>query len=83
MAGAIQTLLILDELFRATDVVARRRWVDMTEEVTIPLKTDATMVGCAYAARADPPVGLVCAVRWRQRGARSSFSRACICLARN
>lgn len=31
--GAIQTLLILDELFRSKDVVARRKWVDMTEEV--------------------------------------------------
>ena len=31
--GAIHTLLILDELFRSTDVVVRRQWVQMTEEV--------------------------------------------------
>jgi protein pelota len=31
--GAIHTLLILDELFRNTDVVVRQQWVQMTEEV--------------------------------------------------
>lgn len=31
--GAIHTLLILDELFRSTDVVVRKQWVQMTEEV--------------------------------------------------
>lgn len=31
--GAIHTLLILDELFRSTDVTVRKQWVTMTEEV--------------------------------------------------